>query len=121
QRPVADVAQGDSRGWGHRRRPTGRIVRCLLALALHWSQLHAIRIVGPLGASFICHCVALSLRGERPVSLVASLLFCSIIRNLFLHRAQHLRSANMRNKWLGTWSLAVGLCVVMPQRATAQG
>ena len=28
----------------------------------------------------------------------------------------------MRNKWLGwTWSLAFGLCVVMPQKAAAQG
>jgi hypothetical protein len=28
----------------------------------------------------------------------------------------------MRNKWLGwTWSLALGLCVVMPQKAAAQG
>ena len=28
----------------------------------------------------------------------------------------------MRNKWLGwTWSLVLGLCVVMPQKAAAQG
>src|SRR5208337_5191884 len=74
-------------------RGAGALLCCVLGLASHWPRLRVVPSMGAVGAFLISCCVPLCPRWKGRISLVASLVICSVVRNLFLHRAQCVRRA----------------------------